>query len=370
MSTATATTDKATAADKATVSPELLEAAIDATERQQSLKEKAAARFEVTPDTLYPMLRHKWKVKKGEEPFSDSELFLGLCLLMKYDLDPMAKEVYLGRAKDGSLMIIIAIDGWIKIVHRTGDYNGHTQEMHFDEKGDLEWVDTTIYSKSREYPTVYRGFAKEYMRLGGFMKSSLPWHMLRLFSFRHAARFFAPIGGAVVTQEEADWMRDDSGNAKFPAVSLNELADDLTGKATAAGDPTPEEIRIRQEAVDDAVKRFAAAVREDQINSVLADVDSRADLPDSTKSFIREEAAKWRDKLAGAPSEANLAKGSKRLRDLFVDRVKKARTLKALTTIMAEASDNVGTGELYPNDLAEVSEMAGLKEAEIKAEKS
>ena len=237
MSTATQAT--APVAETQTVDPALLEAAIAATERRQSLKEQAADYLQVPVDNMYAMLRHKWKTKKDEDPFTDGELFMGLSLIVKYDLDPMAKEIYLGRAKDGSLMIIIAIDGWIKIVHRTGDYNGHTQEMHFDEKGDLEWVDTTIYSKTREHPTVYRGFAKEYMRLGGFMKSSIPWHMLRLFSFRHAARFFAPIGGAVVTQEEARWMQQDTTAESPGANTLADLADELTAKAAA--DAPPEE---------------------------------------------------------------------------------------------------------------------------------
>lgn len=237
MSTATQTT--APAAETQTVDPALLEAAIAATERRQSLKEQAADYLQVPVDNMYAMLRHKWKTKKDEDPFTDGELFMGLSLIVKYDLDPMAKEIYLGRAKDGSLMIIIAIDGWIKIVHRTGDYNGHTQEMHFDEKGDLEWVDTTIYSRTREHPTVYRGFAVEYMRLGGFMKSSIPWHMLRLFSFRHAARFFAPIGGAIVTEEEAGWMRRETTGESPPADSLGDLTDELNAKAAA--DAPPEE---------------------------------------------------------------------------------------------------------------------------------
>ncbi len=326
MSTQTQATEPA--AETETVEQSLLDAAVAATERRKSIRQAGADYLGVSEDQVFDLLRHKWRPTKGQPEYSEAELIMALAMIPKYDLDPMAKEIYLGRAKDGALMIIIAIDGWIKIVHRTGDYNGHTQELHFDDGGELEWVDTTIYSKTREYPTVYRGFAKEYMRLGGFMKSSIPWHMLRLFSFRHAARFFAPIGGAVVTQEEARWMSTDTTGKSPSADSLPDLTADLNAKHGAATPPP----------------------------------DSPPPEPQSPAAEAPEAEA-----TVEPAGEVDEAHESANLRDVFVARQKRARTTDGIVKIEHEAGDRKTDGGLYPGDYDTVMAACLQRRTELAA---
>ncbi len=334
MSTAGQATGGA-AAEPKTVDPSLLDAAVAATQHRESLKQQAAAYLQCHPDKVYDLLRHKWKTKKDDDAFTDGELFLGLCMIVKYDLDPMAKEIYLGRAKDGSLMIIIAIDGWIKIVHRSGDYNGHTQEVHFDDGGDMDWVETTIYSKTRDHPTVYRGYAVEYMRLGGFMKSSIPWHMLKLFSFRHAARFFAPVGGAVVTQEEARWMErgEPADPAQAPADSLEDLTAQLNAKPEPADEP-PE-----------------------------APPESPESKPRAKRSPNKpKEAEPVED-----PPEVDLVHESKLHRDRLWQALSKAKSPAYVEAIRKEANDLWGSGDLHDEDCQAV--MKSCEETKAALEK-
>jgi hypothetical protein len=95
------------------------------------------------------------------------------------------------------------------------------------EDGKVEWIETRIHSKDRKYPTIYRGYASDYAAVCGPVAKVMPIHMLRVFSLRHAARLFTPIGGNVVTEEEAAaMMRGDmiETDAKPRASSLDELA--------------------------------------------------------------------------------------------------------------------------------------------------
>jgi hypothetical protein len=124
-----------------------------------------------------------------------------------YGLNPFAKEIYVMRNKHGQVCTIVGVDGWVKIVNRVPHFDGFEQiEEWSEDRKELVCVETRIHSKTRRFPAIYRGYAKEYMSVGGFVKDAMPWHMLRLFSLRHACRLFTPIGGSVVTEEEARWM--------------------------------------------------------------------------------------------------------------------------------------------------------------------
>lgn len=174
--------------------------------RRQSIVDNAAAVLGVAPDKLLDLLRNVWKTSKGQPPLTDQEMFQGISMIARYELDPIAREVYVTRTSSG-LATIVGIDGWIKILDRTDHYDGFTIDINVDANGDVESVDACIYSKKRTHPSRYRAFAKEYKQLAGFMAGKIPTHMLRIFALRHAARLFTPLGGSVMTEEEAMYMQ-------------------------------------------------------------------------------------------------------------------------------------------------------------------
>jgi hypothetical protein len=182
-----------------------LDQAIQATERVQSIRNTAAQFLGVPPEKVCDLLRNVWRTSKDEPPLSDAEMFMGMSMISRFGLDPIAKEVYVTRSK-GKVMWVVGIDGWIKVLNRVEDFDGFEQSEEWDEKGNLLCVETRIYTTKRSRPTMYRGYAKEYMRMGGIVAEKMPWHMLKVFSLRHAARLFCPVGGSVVTEEEARWM--------------------------------------------------------------------------------------------------------------------------------------------------------------------
>jgi hypothetical protein len=198
---------------------------VAATEQRRSIAREAAALLGVSPDKLCGLLRNVWTTSKGQPDLTDQEMFSGISLVARYRLDPITREIYVTKTQ-GRLITVIGIDGWIKILDRTDHYDGFEVDIHHDEKGRLEWVETTIYSKTRSKPTSYRAYWSEYEKVGGFVSKNMPSHMLRIFSLRHAARLFVPLGATVVTEEEAQYLMQPQDAPGQPS-SLDELTERL-----------------------------------------------------------------------------------------------------------------------------------------------
>jgi hypothetical protein len=217
-----------------------LDATLEATARHKSVLMDAASILGVNPTKLCDLLRNVWKTSKGVAPLTDAEMFKGLSLIARYELDPIAKDVYVTRTKDGKLLTIIGIDGWIKVLDRTEHYDGFEWDDETDANGKVIAVNVRIYSTKRSRPTTYRGLMSEYQRVGGVVAKDMPVHMLRLFSLRHAARLFTPIGGDVLTEEEARYVQDHHAEQSVVPSSKSKseaLADHLMNRMA---EPTPE----------------------------------------------------------------------------------------------------------------------------------
>jgi hypothetical protein len=225
-----------------TTSGGVLQATLDATEKRQSIASTAAAQLGVEPNKVCELLRNVWKTSRGSDPLSDHELFQGMSLIARFELDPITREIYVTRDGKGRLLTIVGIDGWIKILDRTPHYDGFDQELEFSEDGKtLIAVETTIFSKERSRPAKYKAYANEYARVSGMVAKSMPWHMLRLFSLRHAARLFTPLGGNVVTEEEAEFIKkQDQRSEAAPTTQADKLVDRLKGMKK---EPEPEQTK-------------------------------------------------------------------------------------------------------------------------------
>jgi len=207
-----------------TVEQTPLDAAIEATSRTKSITERTAHFLGVPLDKVFDALRGIWTTSKSEPPLTNAEMMVGMALVARYDLDPFAREIYVTRNK-GKIMIVLGVDGWIRVLDRTDHYDGFRQSIDRDEGGRVVSVTTTIYSTKRTVPTEYVALASEYAKVGGFVSNVMPVHMLRIFSLRHACRLFTPVSGAM-TQEEASYMAADPEAGSQPQT-LDDLADKL-----------------------------------------------------------------------------------------------------------------------------------------------
>lgn len=258
---------------------DLLDQALDETEKRvQSVRHTAAKFLGVPPEKVAVLLQNVWSTSNGKAPLTEQEMFQGMSMIARFGLDPIAKEVYVTRTKQG-LATIIGIDGWIKVLDRTDHYDGHEQEIEFSEDGKVFSVTTKIHSKTRKYPTVYVAYASEYATQSGFVAGNMPIHMLRIFSLRHAARQFTPIGGSVVTEEEAHWMdaydeaEKRNGNKRASSIPRSEPKDEQEPTGPEQPEEEPHQDQAEEPARTTSVPRSLRGLDDD-----LLQCKTKADL--------------------------------------------------------------------------------------------
>ena len=275
-------------AQTVTTEREALDAVLAATPRVQSIRHTAAQFLGVPPERVCDLLRNVWATSKGQPPLTDAEMFVGMSMIARFGLDPIAREVYVTRTSKG-LVALVGLDGWIKILDRTEGYDGFEQELGWAENATrLEWVETKIYSKLRSRPTTYRAYAVEYTRIAGPVAGQLAWHMLRIFSLRHAARLFTPIGGSVVTEEEARWMDAYAQTPEDSRTRRNVLKDKLDAAAKEF-EPIPVQALEPINEPSAAYQAVAAEIRETQASELAAVIEHREPPKVPTPAEIVEE---------------------------------------------------------------------------------
>ncbi len=291
----------------------VLDQVVAATPRQ-TLIGRAADFLGTKPAMIFDLLRGVWPTGKNKHtgdpnpPLSNEEITSGLALIARYELDPFAKEIYVTRSK-GKALVIIGIDGWVKVVDRTPGYDGFEVEIKWKDEAETqaEWVETRIFSTKRSHPAVYRAFAREYAKVSGVVADDLPIHMLRIFSFHHAVRLFTPIGGAT-SVDEARWMVSNqptedptisdllNGGRDVPTVGETETETKPEPKLPedkvpfGAGKPGPDEDLIDRQA-SEFVEMFDNAKDVQQVGKLRAMIRDDEIIQASPKSIARVQEA-------------------------------------------------------------------------------
>lgn len=167
-----------------------------------SLIARMAERLQVDPTKLWnTMAKTCFKPEKGGLPFSSEEIMYVLMIAEQLEINPLRRELWAFRGKNGSVQPIVSIDGWKAIMLRQPNFDGY-QVVFSDtfvdipEYGKLpEWAECTIWLKNISHPTVERVFTEEV-----FMSSSLVWKksprlMLHHRALIQAIRFSFPVTG-------------------------------------------------------------------------------------------------------------------------------------------------------------------------------
>ena len=91
---------------------------------------------------------------------TDAELAVVSGVCAKFGLNPLVREAH-AFISGGKLQVMIGLDGWIRIMLRQKNYDGHEQIDNFNEKGELVSVTTKIYVKDRSHPTCVTEYMDE-----------------------------------------------------------------------------------------------------------------------------------------------------------------------------------------------------------------
>jgi hypothetical protein len=212
-----------------------------------------AQRVMVSPEDLTRTLRET--VFKGA---SDAEFVTLVAVANRYDLDPLARELYAFPKKGGGIVPMVPVDGWLKLIRTNPDFAGMdvrwADEMARPATQAKEcpiWVEITIHHKSHpDHPTVHREWLDEMYRNTG------PWNdttkrMLEWKGYSQTGRIAFGLSG-ISDPDEAERIADgevitgvatevellgEEGWAKMveSAAELGMSGDDLLANAAAFG---------------------------------------------------------------------------------------------------------------------------------------
>lgn len=171
----------------------------------EKLVGRLAAKFGIAAEALLTTLRDTvFRVRRDESPFTDTELAAALTIAERYDLDPFAKQIYAARHK-GALLLIVPIDGWIRIMNRDQDYDGCDFSYEMDDSGNPISCTCSMHSKSRSHPTVVTEYYDECYMDSSDVWRKWPKRFLRHRAFIQCARIHRGISG-IVDEDEAQGM--------------------------------------------------------------------------------------------------------------------------------------------------------------------
>lgn len=185
---------------------------------------------------------------------SNEEFIAGVIVANTYQLNPLLKELYVFPGKGGGVVPIVPLDGWVSLVNRQPDYDGHTFEQEDDESqpGGIGSITCKIYIKGRSHPCE----ATEYMR-ECYQGNKEPWknwpiRMLRHKAYIQCARLAFGFSG-LYSQDEADRIAQAQETAAQDIVKLNNEEAKVEDKRPAEnkGEDQPEDAQISDNGGED-----------------------------------------------------------------------------------------------------------------------
>lgn len=186
-----------------------------------------AERMGVTPSQAY------MTIKATIAPKATNEELMAFCVVAnQYKLNPFLKEIYAFPGKNGGIVPIVGIDGWLKLINTHPKFDGMDVEM----SGDGESCTCRIYRKDNQHPTIITEYLTE------CKKNTDPWRqwprrMLRHKAIMQCGRVAFGFGGIY----DEDEGKDVAGGMRN--VTPEKTDGPAEGETPWNNAPSPEEFR-------------------------------------------------------------------------------------------------------------------------------
>lgn len=181
-----------------------------------------AARFGVEPNKLAKALKQTcFRQTDGE--ISSEELLALAVVANEYGLNPFLKEIYAFRNKNGAIMPLVSIDGWLKIMHRQPTFRGFEttfgpESSMLTEEALPQWCEVTIKKEGLDLPIKHREYLSEvFMDTGPWKKH--PRRMLEHKTMIQTIRYAFGVSG--ISDEDAVREMDESFPVQTDPVQTN-----------------------------------------------------------------------------------------------------------------------------------------------------
>ncbi|MCD8071133.1 MAG: recombinase RecT [Akkermansiaceae bacterium] len=237
-----------------------------------------------------------------------------------YKLNPLVKEVYAFPTKQGGIMPMVGIDGWLKIAHSHPDYAGMAWSDGADEKGEL-WCECTVYLRSTpEHPVTIREYMSE-CKMNTQPWQARPRRMLRHRATIQAIRYALGIAG-ILDQDDMAIEEAVPGSMQMRKATVLNAGEGLT-PAPAAEEPKPEPKKRTRRAPEPAPEPepAPAPAYKSTFSDLLAELEHNGRTWRDAAAFLREQGVTV--PAGGSPEEfdhfAEWLRNQKPLRDSMID---------------------------------------------------
>lgn len=171
-------------------------------------------RFEDTLiKTVFPL------PKPGQPPVSTAQLLMFLNVAREYKLNPFIREIY-AFPKDGGIVPIVPIDGWITIVQRREEYDGHRFEYEWQDGkvgGALVSAKCIVFRKDTKQPIEHTEYMVECVKDTSVWKK-WPRRMLTHKAFIQCARYAFGLAGIYDEDEGERILQEDGSEVITPKL--------------------------------------------------------------------------------------------------------------------------------------------------------
>lgn len=190
--------------------------------RRGGLLDRMAAKYHMEPAiferTMYAMAMPK-------EGGTREELISCLMVAHEHDLNPLTKEIYFMKTKDGRIQPILSVDGWITKAQRHPQFRGFTFKTIRDSNGDVVACEGTLHRADWTEPLVISEEMAE-CKGGGTAWGKTPVRMLRHRTCTQLVRYGFGLSGVMDRDEFDQWQAGMGHNGGPPMQRLNPTSDD------------------------------------------------------------------------------------------------------------------------------------------------
>ncbi len=267
----------------------------------RSLIVRMAQKLSVEPDKLWATLCQTcFKPEPNGRPFSNEEVMYVLMVAEQLDINPLRRELWAFRGKNGVVQPLVSVDGWKAIMLRQPNFDGYAvtyadSNITIEGVGTVpEWAECTIWLKNLSHPSTERVYTQEVLEARSPVWRNRPRQMLHHRALIQAIRFSFPVTG----------ISDVGVTENGEVIDFDDVANPSVGVGSQAMMPKqlpPMQLSV-QKLEDLAQKAVALARSRHDYAPAIAFVRQR--LTGTDRDYVLEclKAAQAKDSQVAAPS--------------------------------------------------------------------
>jgi len=190
-------------------------------QKSTDVVERLATQYGTTREKFYGIVKATCKMEKA----TNEQFQTFLMIAEKYNLNPITKQMWAFPDRNGGIMTMVALDGWINIVNNHAQFDGYETSVQLDDKDKPISATCKMYRKDRKHAITKTIYVKEWIKTTSPVWQQMPIHFAEMRAYIQCARMAFNIDGIY----DADVQPLDFSK-KYPEAIKTEGYDKVTGE--------------------------------------------------------------------------------------------------------------------------------------------